>query len=109
MESQNSSDPNVDFTISRSNEIVKSDSHEIKINIIETTELTTYPDCLNLPPVSDVVYNNAINCDDLDEQIEINEDHIENLKPKISTLYVSDNTYHTKTARLLEQVIGANK
>ena len=109
MESQNSSDPNVDFTISRSNEIAKSDSHEIKINIIETTELTTYPDCLNFPPVSDVIYNNAINCDDLDEQIENNEDHIENLKPAISTLYVSDNTYHTKTARLLEQVIGANE
>ena len=92
MESQNSSDPNVDFTISRSNEIAKLDSLEIKINIIEITELTTYPDCLKSPSVSDVVYNNAINCDDLDEQIEINEDHIENLKPAISTLYASDNT-----------------
>ena len=47
---------------------IESNSHEIKINTIETTELATYPDCLNLPPVSDVVYNNAINCD-LDEQI----------------------------------------
>ena len=60
--------------------------------------------------MTDNVYNNAVSCDELDEEIENNDENINNLKPVISILLpAADNTsYHTKTAKLLEHVIGAN-
>ena len=72
--------------------------------------MNTFPDLNNLPLVTDNVSNNAISCDELDEEIENNDENIDNLKPVISILLpAADNTpYHTKTAKLLEHAIGAN-
>ena len=58
--------------------------------------------------MEDDVYNNAINCDELNEEIENNDEHIDNLKCAIPILISTGNAYHTKTAKLLEQAIGAN-
>ena len=140
---------NIDFTITKCNEIAISDSSNLvkintvevseisienaeiniqnaeiniknaeikniknihKINTFETYKMNNFPDLNNLPPVTDNVYNNAINCDELDEEIEYNDENIDNLNPVISILLrAADNTsYHTKTAKLLEHAIGAN-
>ena len=48
------------------------------------------------------------NCDELNEEIENNDEHIDNLKCAIPILISAGNAYNTKTAKLLEQAVGAN-